>query len=83
MKLSPVEPLIRTHQIDEFDCGSAAQSEWLRRVNAAADLIGVRALLIHCESARAFYLKPAQFDESPTDPLHLLLVLKDLRKALT
>jgi hypothetical protein len=43
------------------------------------------ALLIHCEneSARDFYLRLAKFDASPTDPMHLFLVMKDLRKAIT
>lgn len=64
--------------------GRALLVDALRRVDATADLVGVRALLIHCESerARAFYLKLARFEESPTDPLHLLLLLKDLRRAL-
>lgn len=167
MKLSRVEPLDRTHQLDDFDCGSADQSDWLRRharqahaagtsrvyvvsehgtervvgyyalaagsvapanaprrlltgaggydqpvilltrlgvdrtvqrsglgralvidalrrVGVTADLVGVRVLLIHCESAeaRSFYLRLARFDESPTDPLHLLLMIKDLRTSL-
>jgi GNAT superfamily N-acetyltransferase len=168
VKLSPVQPLTRAHNVDGFDCGSPAQSEWLvrhalqahasgtsrvyvvsdmeaarvvgyyalaagsigradaprrllqgagrydqpvilltrlgvdqsvqkaglgrrlvadalRRVNATADLVGVRALLIHCESepARDFYLRLARFDASPTDPLHLLLMIKDLRASLS
>lgn len=64
--------------------GRALVVDALRRVAAAADVIGVRALLIHCEShaARDFYLRLAKFDASPTDPLHLFLLLKDLRKAL-
>lgn len=167
MKLSSVEPLDRAHVIAEFDCGSPAQTDWLRRhalqahasgisrvyvvrelstdrvvgyyalaagsvapadaprrllrgagrydqpvillarlgvdlnvqrsglgrallvdalrrVQATAELIGLRALMIHCESAeaRAFSMKLARFDESPSDPLHLLLVIKDLRKTL-
>jgi ribosomal protein S18 acetylase RimI-like enzyme len=166
---SPVAPLAKTHVLTGFDCGSAAQSEWLarhglqahqsgtsrvyvvtnaahkdqtvagyyalaagsvapaaapqrltqgaaryhqpvviltrlgvdlscqglglgralvvdalRRVAAASEVIGVRALLIHCENdaARDFYLRLAKFDASPTDPLHLFLLMKDLRKAL-
>lgn len=57
----------------------------LQRVSAASEVIGVRALLIHCENdgARDFYQHLAKFDVSPTDPLHLLLLMKDLRKALT
>jgi hypothetical protein len=56
----------------------------LRRVAVAAEVIGVRALLIHCENdgARDFYQRLAKFDVSPTDPLHLFLLMKDLRKAL-
>jgi hypothetical protein len=167
-RFSPVAPLARTHVVAGFDCGSAAQSEWLvrhalqahqsgtsrvyvvseqtdvsrvvgyyalaagsvapatapqrlaqgagrydqpvviltrlgvdlschglglgralvvdalRRVAAASEVIGVRALLIHCENdtARDFYLRMAKFDASPTDPLHLFLLMKDLRKAL-
>jgi hypothetical protein len=44
----------------------------------------VRALLIHCENnvARDFYLRLAKFDAGPTDPMHLFLLMKDLRKAL-
>jgi GNAT superfamily N-acetyltransferase len=65
--------------------GKALVVDALRRVAAASEVIGVRALLIHCEndSARDFYLRLAKFDASPTDPLHLFLVMKDLRKALT
>lgn len=56
----------------------------LRRVNQAADLVGVRALLIHAEhaEARAFYEALAEFEPSPSDPLHLFLSLKDIRAAL-
>jgi len=44
----------------------------------------VRAVLIHCETdtARDFYLRLAKFETSPTDPMHLLLLMKDLRRAL-
>ncbi len=48
--------------------------------------IGCRALLIHAESgdARDFYrhLVP-EFEDSPTDPLHLVLLMKDIRRTLT
>lgn len=64
--------------------GRALVVDALRRVAAASEVIGVRALLIHCENdaARDFYLRLAKFDASPTDALHLFLLLKDLRKAL-
>ncbi len=65
--------------------GRALLVDALRRVDSAADEIGVRALLIHCEDerARSFYLRRAEFEQSPSDSLHLLLLLKDLRHALS
>lgn len=64
--------------------GRALVADALRRIAAASEVIGVRALLIHCESdaARDFYLRLAKFETSPTDPMHLLLLMKDLRRAL-
>jgi GNAT superfamily N-acetyltransferase len=64
--------------------GSALLRDALRRVAAAADEIGIRALLVHAkdEEARAFYLDFGEFEPSPTGPLHLFLLLKDLRAAL-
>lgn len=64
--------------------GRALVVDALRRVAAASEVIGVRTLLIHCENdaARDFYLRLTKFDASPTDPLHLFLLMKDLRKAL-
>jgi GNAT superfamily N-acetyltransferase len=61
--------------------GRALLRDALVRVAAAADLVGARALLIHAEneSAKGFYLRAADFETSPTDPLHLFLLLKDLR----
>ena len=50
---------------------------------AAADRIGVRILLVHAlhEHAAAFYEKFG-FKRSPTDPLHLYLLLADARESL-
>lgn len=50
---------------------------------AAADRIGVRVLLVHAllEKAATFYEKLG-FKRSPTDPLHLYLLLADARKSL-
>ncbi len=64
--------------------GAALVRDALLRVAAAADVIGVRALLIHAESdrARGFYEHLGEFERSPTDPLHLILLMKDLRRSL-
>jgi predicted N-acetyltransferase YhbS len=50
---------------------------------AAADRIGVRILLVHAphEGAATFYEKLG-FKRSPTDSLHLYLLLADARKSL-
>lgn len=50
---------------------------------AAADRIGVRILLVHAlhEQAATFYEKLG-FKRSPTDQLHLYLLLADARKSL-
>lgn len=54
------------------------------RAHQAAGTIGARALLIHAESATArdFYLHLAEFDPSPTDPLHLVLLMTDIEGIL-
>lgn len=54
----------------------------LRSVEAS-EIIGVRALLVHAldDDARAFYAH-FDFEPSPTDPLHLLLLMKDARAAV-
>jgi GNAT superfamily N-acetyltransferase len=56
------------------------------RLLALSKDIGCRALLIHAESqaARDFYrhLLP-EVEESPTDSLHLVLLMKDIRRTLT
>ncbi len=64
--------------------GRALLKEMLLRTSEAADTIGARALLIHAESdaARAFYQHLAEFEPSPTDALHLFLLMKDLRKTI-
>jgi GNAT superfamily N-acetyltransferase len=55
----------------------------LARSAEAADLIGVRAVLVHAKDAqaRAFYERYG-FEASPTHPLHLLLLMKDIRRSL-
>jgi len=49
----------------------------------AAEAIGARVLLVHTkhESAKAWYMQYG-FEESPTDPLHLLVLLEDVRAFL-
>lgn len=73
--------------VDLTEQGAGLGAHLLRdaitRSVAAADLIGVRAVLVHAldDQARAFYAHFG-FEPSPTDPLHLLLLIKDARAAL-
>ena len=64
--------------------GRALVQDALIRVASASLEIGARALLIHCESeaAKAFYRNLSDFEDSSTDPLHLFLLMGDLRKSL-
>jgi GNAT superfamily N-acetyltransferase len=59
--------------------GSALLKDALLRAAQAAHTIGARALLVHAkyDGARAFY-EHFTFETSPTDPYHLLLIVKDL-----
>lgn len=53
------------------------------RTLAASQTIGVRAMLVHAidEEARGFYLRHG-LESSPTDPLHLMILIKDITQAV-
>ena len=63
--------------------GSALLKDALLRAAHAADTIGARALLVHAkdDGARAFY-EHFTFEVSPSDPYHLLLIMKDLMQII-
>ena len=63
--------------------GKALLFDALSRIEDAADIVGVRAVMVHAtdEAARRFY-EHFEFERSPVDPFQLLLLLKDLRKAV-
>jgi GNAT superfamily N-acetyltransferase len=60
--------------------GSGLLKDAIQRTLAADDIAGIRALAVHAkdEAARSFYVHFG-FVESPTDPLHLFVLLKDVR----
>jgi GNAT superfamily N-acetyltransferase len=65
--------------------GSGLLVDVVSRLLTLSDDIGCRGLLIHAESevARAFYLHLIpELQPSPTDDLHLVLLLKDARRSL-
>ena len=64
--------------------GQALLKDALLRTAHAADIAGIRCLLAHAkdEAARQWYVS-WEFDQSPTDPYHLFLMLKDLKGMLS
>jgi GNAT superfamily N-acetyltransferase len=60
--------------------GRALLKDALLRTLSASEVVGIRALLVHAkdETARTWYLD-WDFEPSPTDPLHLFLLIKDLK----
>ena len=62
--------------------GAALLLDALARTLQAADIAGIRAVIVHAkdDNARRFYAH-FDFDPSPTDPYHLYLLIKDLRRA--
>jgi GNAT superfamily N-acetyltransferase len=63
--------------------GAALLKDALLRIERAADILGIRALLVHAidRQAGAFYER-FDFESCPDDELHLMLLMKDLRRAL-
>lgn len=61
--------------------GSGLLRDAILRTLNAAEIAGIRALAVHAkdENARAFY-EHFDFIQSPTDPFHLFVLLKDLRR---
>jgi GNAT superfamily N-acetyltransferase len=63
--------------------GQGLLKDAMRRTVQAADIAGIRALAVHAKNAKAreFY-RHFDFIDSPTDPMHLFLLVKDLRRYL-
>jgi len=63
--------------------GKALLRDALSRMLVAANSIGGRAILVHAkdEEAKSFYTHFG-FEAGPTDPLHLYLLIKDIKKTL-
>lgn len=62
--------------------GGALVKDAMLRAYQASQIVGARALVIHAESERArdFYLHLAEFDASPTDPLHLVVLMGEIER---
>jgi GNAT superfamily N-acetyltransferase len=63
--------------------GKALLKDAMQRTSQAADIAGIRAFAVHAkdDAARDFYQK-FDFIPSPTDPMHLFVLLKDVRRII-
>lgn len=63
--------------------GRALLKDAVLRTLQVADIAGIRALAVHAKDDRARrYYEQFDFIPSPTDPLHLFVLLKDIRKSI-
>jgi GNAT superfamily N-acetyltransferase len=64
--------------------GRALLKDAMQRTLQAADIAGIRAFAVHAkdDEARHFYRK-FDFIPSPTDPMHLFVLLKDVRRIIS
>lgn len=61
--------------------GAGLLRDAILRTLAAADIAGVRALAVHAKDARALaFYQRFDFSPSPTDPLHMFILIKDLKR---
>ena len=63
--------------------GKALLRDAMQRTLQAAEIAGIRALAVHAkdEEAKRFY-QHFDFVPSPSDPMHLFVLLKDLRRLI-
>lgn len=63
--------------------GKGLIKDAMRRTISASEIAGIRAMAVHAkdDEARRFY-RQFDFESSPTQPLHLYMLVKDLRRAI-
>ena len=73
--------VVTSHQAQGL--GRALFQDAARRTMHAAEAIGIRGLLVHAlsEEAKAFYVRLG-LDESPLDPMILMVTLADLQASM-
>lgn len=73
-----VDRSVQRHGIGAFLLRDA-----MTRTAAVAEQVGVRAMVVHAlnESAKSFYARHG-LEPSPTDHLHLMVLVKDIRAAI-
>ncbi len=88
MPRHPIPAVLLARLAVHVDLQGRGLGAWLLRdamlrALSVSDELGVRVLLVHAidDAARSFYLRHG-FEPSPTDPLNLQLLLKDVRASL-
>ncbi|RJP29990.1 MAG: N-acetyltransferase [Candidatus Omnitrophota bacterium] len=80
----PVMILARLAVDDRYQgkgLGKALLKNALLRKAQAADIAGIRALLVHAKDEEAFaFYRYFNFDPGPTDPYRLFLVMKEIKR---
>ncbi|MDZ5647420.1 GNAT family N-acetyltransferase [Nitrospirillum sp. BR 11828] len=89
MARHPIPVMVLARLAVATDCqgqrlGSGLLKDAMTRTLRAADLAGIRALVVHAkdDEARSFYERYG-FAPSPTDLYHLYILLKDVRRTIT
>lgn len=62
--------------------GRSLLQDALLRCAGVAESVGVRAVVAHAEKEATAFYDRFGFESSPTDPLHRILLMKDLRSLL-
>jgi GNAT superfamily N-acetyltransferase len=62
--------------------GRSLLQDALLRCDVVSESVGVRAVIAHAHPRAGGFYDRFGFEESPTDPLHRILLLKDLRRFL-
>ena len=82
----PIMLLARLAVHKEWQCkgvGRTLLRDAILRTIQASEIAGIRALVVHSkDDAAKQYYEQFDFVSSPTDPLHLFVLLKDLRKLI-
>jgi predicted N-acetyltransferase YhbS len=71
------------HRYQGRGLGRAMSRDGARRIVSAAEMIGIRGILVHAisEEAKMFY-RALGFESSPISPMTLMVTLADARKGL-
>ncbi|MEZ4530267.1 MAG: GNAT family N-acetyltransferase [Thermomicrobiales bacterium] len=63
--------------------GEGLMKDAMRRTAAAAEIAGIRALAVHAKNSEARrYYERFGFESSPIEPLHLYMLMKDVRRSI-